>query len=160
MESVEQQEQQDVVVVEYEDPFPSAQEMIFDEQPPGEEDVPPAEVTLPDTTKKRKRTGRKRKLGEGREKAHVCFLCDKDYMYKGHLRRHIATEHHICRPVSQEKCEFCGAVFSSATFEEHKVTSDREVKLFMEKYEISEEKQKDLMEVWSKYKESTLLRDV
>jgi hypothetical protein len=98
--------------------------------------------------------------GRGREKAHVCFLCDKDYMYKGHLRRHIATEHHICLPVSQERCEFCGAVFSSSTFEEHKVTSDRELKLFVEKYETSEEKQKDLMEVWSKYKASTLLRNV
>ena len=154
MESVEQD---DFVA----DPYPSAQEMIFDEQPgeedAGKENVPPA--GLPDTTKRR-RTSRKRRLGEGREKAHVCFLCDKDYMYKGHLRRHIATEHHICLPVSQERCEFCGAVFSSSTFEEHKVTSDREVKLFMEKYEISEEKQKDLMEVWSKYKASTLLRNV
>jgi hypothetical protein len=124
------------------DPFPSGAQME-------------AEVTVPDVKKKRKRAMRKRKPVEKRDKAHQCFLCDKDYMYKGHLQRHITTEHHICFPTGQEKCRFCGAIFSSHTFEEHKVTSDHEIKKFFEKYEISEEKQQNLMKLWNQYKEVT-----
>lgn len=149
------QQQQQLVKEEPMDPYPSAQEMdsaLMDPFPSGAQ---MEEAEVPDLKKKRKRATRKRKPVEKRDKAHQCFLCDKDYIYKGHLQRHITTEHHICFPTRQEKCRFCGAIFSSHTFEEHKVTSDHEITKFLEKYEISEEKQNNLMKLWNQYKEVT-----
>ena len=105
--------------------------------------------------KKRKGVAPKRrapKSWEGREGAHPCFLCHKDYRYVGHLRRHMSVEHRLCWPVNQLRCQFCGAWFSSdEAFDEHKVATDKEIKKFFENYNVSEMKQRELVDVWKKY---------
>lgn len=106
-------------------------------------------------TKKRKGSAPKRrapKSWQGREGAHPCFLCQKDYKYLGHLRRHMSVEHRLCWPVNQLRCQFCGAWFSSdEAFDEHKVATDKEIKKYFENYNMSEAKQRELVDLWKKY---------
>ena len=101
---------------------------------------------------KRKRRCKKKVLKPGKDGMHKCFLCDKDYVYKGHLRRHLTIVHHLCYPVQQIKCNFCGATFTcEETFEDHKVGSEEEIKNFFHNYDVSEIKQRDLLDLWREY---------
>lgn len=85
-------------------------------------------------------------------KIHSCLMCDKEYVYKGHLQRHISTQHRLCWPVHQLKCNFCGATFTSEEeFGRHKVATDEAVRKFNEKYDLSETKQQELVSLWMEY---------
>ena len=96
--------------------------------PPDEEDPPP----LPAKGRKRGRPSVYPKPAK-KPRTHdwdkiPCLLCNKPYQTVGNLQKHMVANHHICDPVCQIKCAFCGNVFSDEVqFQTHSDGSSRKL---------------------------------
>ena len=102
--------------------------------------------------KKRKRKGKKEKEEDPR-RTQECCVCHKKYMHKGHLQRHIVTQHRFCAKVHQFNCSFCGAIFADdASFDQHKADVEEEMIKYFEKFQVSEANQQELIGLLKKYK--------
>lgn len=77
---------------------------------------------------------KKRKYGnaatvEKKKASFPCIVCNNAYSSEPAAQRHMAARHHICRPVHQLKCQYCGSVFDDAdNFGEHRRHSEDHLK--------------------------------
>ena len=102
--------------------------------------------------KKKRRKGKKEEEADPR-RTQECCVCHKKYMHKGHLQRHIVTQHRFCAKVHQFNCSFCGAIFADdASFDQHKADVEEEMIKYFEKFQVSEANQQELIGLLKKYK--------
>ena len=80
------------------------------------------------------------------EREWQCKVCLKDYFYRGHLQRHLSTEHRYCQKMSQLCCQFCSQIFHNRiAFENHKMLAASEMREAFEETGESKRKLRFLM---------------
>jgi len=138
-----------VLVPQYFDNLPSAQELLSEEDIAFFDDKQAA-AAFPE---KNSKSNKKRKMWsiQGASAAEQisyslpCIMCKKLYTSKVYLQRHMAVKHRLCSPVQQLACDFCGAIFADlATFEEHKQKADRQLYEYFGDVSEIQRKQKEM----------------
>ena len=145
-ESIEIKEEP-MVSDDYDILYPSAQKSFADSQWDLEKEEEKEKKTKREEEKKevKKNTNFRNGMVEKRFK---CIVCDRPYVYKGHMYRHVRARHAICIAADPIQCNVCGRHFSDlTTFDEHKKHSETRMKMSFEKMDLSDEQERDIVDM-------------